>query len=344
MPLLLPFYLYRATAAVSAVAMRPAISSPLSKASKMPLTSSVSMFSQMTNSPESPNNQQRPQNHVDLLSKRISGLPIFTTLSPISSAIEKLNESVPETEEWSQSLVVVSFYKFADFPDHESLRNPLRNLCEEVRVSGGIILAPEGINGSICGTRESVEKVLGFIQSDKRLSGLRQIESPVSPEEEAIHHGHSSKSPLGAGDDAPFRWDHVRVKVKKEIVTFGNPTVSPIERVGKYVKPKEWNSLISDPDTMVIDVRNDYETRIGMFKGALDPCTTSFREFSSWVDKEFRLAKHEQDNATTENFESQEVKLPSRVAMYCTGGIRCEKATSFLLSKGFKEVSCLQSQ
>lgn len=95
---------------------------------------------------------------------------------------------------------------------------------------------------------------------------------------------------------------------------------------------------------MVIDVRNDYETRIGMFKGALDPCTTSFREFSSWVDKEFRLAKHEQDNATTENFESKEVKLPSRVAMYCTGGIRCEKATSFLLSKGFKEVSCLQSQ
>lgn len=86
------------------------------------------------------------------------------------------------------------------------------------RVSGGIILAPEGINGSICGTRESVERVLGFIQDDKRLKGLRQVESPVSPEEEAIHHGHTSHSPLGAGEDAPFRWDHVRVKLKKEVL------------------------------------------------------------------------------------------------------------------------------
>lgn len=86
------------------------------------------------------------------------------------------------------------------------------------RVSGGIILAPEGINGSICGTRESVERVLGFIQADKRLKGLRQVESPVSPEEEAIHHGHTSHSPLGAGEDAPFRWNHVRVKLKKEVL------------------------------------------------------------------------------------------------------------------------------
>lgn len=86
------------------------------------------------------------------------------------------------------------------------------------RVSGGIILAPEGINGSICGTRESVEKVLKFIQADERLKGLRQIESPVTPEDEAIHHGHTSHSPLGAGEDAPFRWDHVRVKLKKEVL------------------------------------------------------------------------------------------------------------------------------
>lgn len=158
--------------------------------------------------------------------------------------------------------------------------------CDQ-RVSGGIILAPEGINGSICGTRESVEKVLGFIQRDDRLNGLRQIESPVSPEEEALHHGHSSSSPLAAGEDAPFRWDHVRVKLKKEvmnhlkrfqnscwefwsssftaycflrwflfvasydqIVSLGMPTVSPIERVGKYVSPRDWNALISDPDTV----------------------------------------------------------------------------------------------
>ncbi|XP_030465775.1 rhodanese-like domain-containing protein 7 isoform X2 [Syzygium oleosum] len=246
------------------------------------------------------------------------------------------------------ALVVVSFYKFADFPDHAELRRPLKDLCEQLRVSGGIILAPEGINGSICGTRESVERVLGFIQSDERLNGLRQIESPVSPEDEALHHGHSSSSPLAAGEDAPFRWDHVRVKLKREIVSLGMPSVSPIERVGKYVNPRDWNALISDPDTVVIDVRNNYETRIGKFKGAVDPRTTAFREFPAWVDNQFqppemdgehlKLAEEHGSNANTDQqSDVPEEKMP-RVAMYCTGGIRCEKASSFLLSKGFKEV------
>ncbi|PNX99663.1 rhodanese-like domain-containing protein 7-like [Trifolium pratense] len=219
---------------------------------------------------------------------------------------------------------------------------------------GGIILAPEGINGSLCGTRESVEKVLAFIQSDDRLKGLRRIESPVSPEEEAIHqehHGHSASSPLAAGEDVPFRWDHVRVKLKKEIVTLGMPTVSPMERVGKYISPKEWNSLISDPDTVVIDVRNNYETRIGKFKGAVDPCTTSFREFPSWVEERFELTRtdaehpkvdvNQSDQSAEKETENSKQHLP-RVAMYCTGGIRCEKASSLLLSKGFKEVYHLE--
>ncbi|KDP21636.1 hypothetical protein JCGZ_03307 [Jatropha curcas] len=251
------------------------------------------------------------------------------------------------TTELNQStLVVVSFYKFADFLDHANMRKPLKELCEELRVSGGIILAPEGINGSICGTRESVEKVLEFIKSDDRLKGLRQVESPVSAEEEALHHGHSTSSPLAAGEDAPFRWDHVRVKLKKEIVTLGMPTVSPIERVGKYVNPKEWNELISDPDTMVIDVRNSYETRIGKFKGAIDPCTISFREFPDWVENQFVLADTDKVNHGGGNgdkaIESPKAKVPERVAMYCTGGIRCEKASSLLLSKGFKEVYHLE--
>ncbi|KAF9598123.1 hypothetical protein IFM89_025359 [Coptis chinensis] len=263
---------------------------------------------------------------------------------PISDAIE-----ITTTPDLVQkSLVVVSFYKFADFPDHAYLRKPLKALCEQVRVSGGIILAPEGINGSICGTHESVERVLSFIQADDRLNGLRQIESPVSPEEEAIHNGHSTTSPLGAGEDAPFRWDHVRVKVKKEIVSLGLPTISPNERVGEYVSPRDWNALISDPDTVVIDVRNKYETRIGKFKGAVDPCTTAFREFPSWVDDEFQIAKPDNGQSkavveskvesNTEQPDVQERHKPTKVAMYCTGGIRCEKASSFLLSKGFKEV------
>ncbi|TYH50699.1 hypothetical protein ES332_D10G224000v1 [Gossypium tomentosum] len=248
----------------------------------------------------------------------------------------------------SQSLVVVSFYKFADFPDHADLRKPLKQLCQDLYVSGGIILAPEGINGSICGTRESVERVLMFIQTDDRLKGLRQIESPVSPEQEAIHHGHSSSSPLAAGKDAPFRWDHVRVKLKKEIVTLGMPDVSPIEKVGKYVSPGDWNALISDPDTVVIDVRNNYETRIGMFKGAVDPCTTAFRDFPSWVEEQFQpdaakvehaeMEKEGSNESINEDAEISKPKMPKRVAMYCTGGIRCEKTTSFMLSKGFEEV------
>ncbi|KAL2555938.1 Rhodanese-like domain-containing protein 7 [Forsythia ovata] len=247
------------------------------------------------------------------------------------------------------SLVVVSFYKFADFPDHADLRKPLKQLCEQLRVSGGIILAPEGINGSICGTRDSVEKVLAFIQTNDRLKGLRRVESPVSPEEEAIHHGHTSSSPLAAGEDTPFRWDHVRVKLKKEIVTLGMPSASPVERVGKYVSPKDWNALISDSDTVVIDVRNDYETRIGKFKGAVDPCTTAFREFPFWVEEQFKLveSKDQVESAGSietkeKKIEEKEKKMPPRVAMYCTGGIRCEKATSFLLSKGVKEVYHLQ--
>lgn len=233
------------------------------------------------------------------------------------------------------SLLVVSFYKFADFPDHADLRKPLKDLCEELCVSGGIILAPEGINGSICGSRESVERVLAFIQSDVRLSGLRQVETPVSPEQEAIHHGHSSSSPLAAGEDAPFRWDHVRVKLKKEIVTLGMPSVSPIERVGTYVSPEEWNDLISDPEIVVIDVRNTYETRIGKFKGAVDPCTTAFRHFPSWVEDQFAL---KQQGIVEKEGKAEKANTLPRIAMYCTGGIRCEKASSLLLSQGFKEV------
>lgn len=274
---------------------------------------------------------------------------------PVSAAAEKDSNQYRVNENLISSLVVVSFYKFADFPDHAEMRSPLRELCEEFRVSGGIILAPEGINGSICGTRDSVQKVLEFIQADSRLKGLRQTESPAGPEDEIIHHGHSSKSPLGAGDDAPFRWDHVRVKLKKEVVTLGVPGISPAKKVGKYANPREWNALLSDPDTMVVDVRNSYETRIGRFKGAIDPHTSAFREFPSWVEKNLFMHQSngvisgEQKPSIQENFMDEKEKLnfekgqfPRRVAMYCTGGIRCEKATSFLMSKGFEEVHHLE--
>ncbi|KAK8964181.1 Rhodanese-like domain-containing protein 7 [Platanthera guangdongensis] len=238
---------------------------------------------------------------------------------------------------------LLSFYLPATLPRHDTQLKSLKDAtvtlrCLDLnfgRVSGGIILAPEGINGSICGALESVEKVLEFIQSDERLRGLRIVESPVTPEEEAIHHGHTSHSPLGAGEDAPFRWDHVRVKLKKEIVTFGDTSVLPTERVGKYVHPRDWNMVISDPNTVLIDVRNMYETRIGKFKGAVDPCTTSFREFPSWVNAKFQV---DGLNTPQLNFKDDNGHRLPRVAMYCTGGIRCEKASSFLLGQGFAEI------
>ncbi|KAD4585849.1 hypothetical protein E3N88_23450 [Mikania micrantha] len=322
----------------------------LSSSSSNPNPSSTSLYATMnTNLVSSSSSPIRSPNLLPLLSnpqipqinyKSLSqGTTISNGVSLSSSSVSANPVSISRIEESGNAdelqLVVVSFYKFADFPDHADLRQPLKELCEDLYISGGIILAPEGINGSICGIRKSVESVLDFIQSDDRLKGLRQIESPVSPEEEAIHHGHTTSSPLAAGEDAPFRWDHVRVKLKKEIVSLGMPSVSPNERVGKYVSPNEWNSLISDPDTVVIDVRNDYETRIGKFKGAVDPCTTAFREFPSWVDDRFQVSSSDAQMDV-------EKQNPPRVAMYCTGGIRCEKASSFLLSKGFKEVYHLQ--
>lgn len=257
-------------------------------------------------------------------------------------------------------LVVLSFYKFADLPDYEQMRAPLKELCETNFVSGGIILAPEGINGSICGTREAVEVVMSAIQSDERLAGLRRTEAPADLEDEEIHHGHSSKSPLGAGENAPFRWDHVRVKLKKEVVSMGLPDVNPAKKVGKYVKPKDWNKLISDPNTVVVDVRNSYEIRVGKFKRAVDPQTDSFRQFPAWVDQNLGYSDHSglssgahqgqveepmqflDEIRDTSCEETTELRSPQRIAMYCTGGIRCEKATSYLVEHGFDEVYHLE--
>ncbi|KAJ0753078.1 putative Rhodanese-like domain, tRNA uridine(34) hydroxylase [Helianthus annuus] len=310
-----------------------------SASSSNPNPTSASLYATMNPNPCSPSSTRSP-NHLPLLPNPHINCKTSSQNATISNGCLSVSRTSESGDHEELQLVVVSFYKFADFPDHADLRRPLKDLCEHLYISGGIILAPEGINGSICGIRKSVEKVLDFIQSDDRLKGLRQIESPVSPEEEAIHHGHTSRSPLVAGKDAPFRWDHVRVKLKKEIVSLGMPSVSPNERVGKYVSPSEWNTLISDPDTVVIDVRNDYETRIGKFKGAVDPHTTAFREFLLWVDDQFQVSSSDaQAEAEKQN---ERRKSPSRVAMYCTGGIRCEKASSFLLGKGFKEVYHLQ--
>ena len=194
--------------------------------------------------------------------------------------------------------LVAALYHFARFPRFESVREPLFTLCQENSVKGTLLLAAEGINGTIAGTDAGIANVLGFLRAQPEFAGLEHKESRASK--------------------MPFV--RMKVKLKKEIVTMGVETIDPLRVVGTYVMPKDWNALISDPDTILIDTRNDYETAIGIFKGAVDPQTKTFREFPGWV----------KDNPGLHN--------KPKIAMYCTGGIRCEKATAFMKDQGFDEV------
>lgn len=199
-------------------------------------------------------------------------------------------------------VVVATLYKFVNLPDFRELRSPLLSFCEEQRIKGTILLAQEGINGTIAGSRESINAVLDFLYSDSRFANLEHKES------------YTNKLPFG----------RMKVKLKKEIVTLGIPEINPNEKVGIYVKPKQWNEIISDPDVTVIDTRNDYEVNIGSFKGAENPKTQSFRDFPEYVEKNLDPKKHK------------------KVAMFCTGGIRCEKASAYMMNQGFEEVYHLE--
>ncbi len=198
--------------------------------------------------------------------------------------------------------VVAALYKFAPLPDFEELRAPLAALCGEKGVMGTLLLAREGINGTIAGTRAGIDAVLDHLRADSRLADLEHKESRAS--------------------EMPFH--RMKVRLKKEIVTLGLPAVDPNLKVGRYIRPEDWNALISDPEVLVIDTRNDYEVGIGSFEGAEDPKTASFREFPDYVRQKLDPKKHR------------------KVAMFCTGGIRCEKASSFMLEEGFDEVYHLQ--
>jgi len=199
-------------------------------------------------------------------------------------------------------LVVAAVYKFVKLADCAALRAPLQAQCEALGITGTLLLAEEGINGTIAGTRSGIDKILAYLRSDPRLADLEHKES--------------------AADQPPFY--RMKVKLKKEIVTMGVAGIDPTERVGHYVKPEDWNALISDPDVLLVDTRNDYEVDVGTFKGAVDPRITTFREFPDYVKKNFDPEKQ------------------PRVAMFCTGGIRCEKASAYMLQQGFPEVYHLQ--
>ncbi|OOY13947.1 hypothetical protein BMG00_09395 [Thioclava marina] len=193
---------------------------------------------------------------------------------------------------------VTALYHFTRFENPEALKAPLAKLACAQGVKGSLLIAREGINGTIAGPREGIDTVLAHIRALPGCSDLEWKESTA--------------------EQMPF--GRMKVRLKREIVTMGEPDIDPKARVGHYVEPQDWNELISSPDTVVIDTRNDYEIEIGTFEGAIDPGTKSFREFPAWW----------RDNA--HRFHNK------RVAMFCTGGIRCEKSTNFLLAEGVPEV------
>ena len=194
--------------------------------------------------------------------------------------------------------IVAALYKFAPLSDLKALKEQLQKLCDDNAVCGTLLIAPEGINGTIAGSRTGVDRVL---RSLRKVKGLADLE-------------HKSST----ATEQPFH--RMKVRIKKEIVTMGVAGVDPNEQVGEYLSPAEWDKVISDPDTVLIDTRNDYEVRIGTFKNAVNPHTESFSEFPDYVQKKLDPKKNKS------------------VAMFCTGGIRCEKASSYMKAMGFEKV------
>ncbi len=200
----------------------------------------------------------------------------------------------------------MAFYGFTAMEGLPALQQELKALAEQGSVRGTILLAEEGVNGTISGPDAGVTAVLDRL---RQLPGLEGLEAKFSRAEQQTFH-------------------RLKVRLKREIVTMGCPTVKPAEQVGTYVPPEQWNALIADPDTLVVDTRNRYEVEVGSFAGAIDPGTESFREFPAWVEQTLRPLVEETQ--------------PKAIAMFCTGGIRCEKSTAYLLQQGFENVHHLQ--
>ena len=197
--------------------------------------------------------------------------------------------------------VVAALYQFVSLNDPARWQNRLKEICQRCQLMGTLLVAPEGLNGSVAGQLSDIGTFTGWLKNKTPFTGL-EIKY-------ALH------------DEPPFH--RMKVRLKKEIVTMGQPKIKPNEQAGIYVAPDEWNELILDPDVLVVDTRNNYETAIGKFRGATDPQTTTFREFPAWA------------KALSER---PEAERPRKIAMYCTGGIRCEKSTAFMKSIGFDEV------
>jgi len=199
-------------------------------------------------------------------------------------------------------ITVSALYHFVTLDNFQELQKPLYDFMVEHEIKGTVLLAQEGINGTVAGTQKAIDKIHQWLRSDERLKELRTKES--------------------FDDEMPFY--RTRVKLKKEIVTMGVQGIDPNQVVGTYVKPEDWNALISDPDITLVDTRNEYEVAIGTFKNALNPKTETFRQFPEYVKNNMSPNKNK------------------KVAMFCTGGIRCEKSTAYLKEQGYEEVYHLQ--
>jgi UPF0176 protein len=197
---------------------------------------------------------------------------------------------------------VAALYQFVSLPDFRDLKNPLHKLCLELEIRGTLLLAQEGINGTVAGTGEGIAALMTELRDGPLFRGrLDNLELKFS-----------------AASEMPFK--RMKVRLKKEIVTLGDPQADPARQVGTYVSPSEWNRLMEQPDLVLLDTRNDFEVAMGTFEGAVDPRIKRFSEFKDFVRKELDPKRHR------------------KVAMFCTGGIRCEKASSYMLAQGFEEV------
>jgi UPF0176 protein len=197
---------------------------------------------------------------------------------------------------------VAAFYQFLALPDFRELREPLRRICAGLGLRGSVLLAPEGINGTLAGEAQAIDTMVAELRDGVLFGGrIDRLELKFSQ-----------------AQVMPFQ--RLKVRLKKEIVTLGDATADPTRQVGTYVEPAEWNALIAAPDTMVIDTRNEFEVAMGTFAGAVDPKIKSFGQFKDFAVEQLDPQKHR------------------KIAMFCTGGIRCEKASAYLLSRGFTEV------
>ena len=219
--------------------------------------------------------------------------------------IHKSPEPVPETPP-DREVVVAAFYKFIHLPDPVVLQRDLQKTCGAAGILGTILVAHEGINGTVCASHEGMSALMAYFADSAYFSDIQPKYSFA--EEPAFY--------------------RMKVRLKREIVTMGQPDIDPENSVGTYVPPQDWNALIGVPDTLVIDTRNRYEVAVGTFENAVDPQTASFRDFPAWIEN--YLA------------DLPENKRPKNIAMFCTGGIRCEKATSYLRARGYENVFHLE--